>query len=59
MCVSDIRYHQQLASPQPMNLKNEFSPLVPTVVGLNGYALLVTNTVISIIIDGQGQFDIF
>ena len=48
ICVFDIRYHQTFATPQPIIEKIEFSAPVPAAVGVTGYALLLTNKVISI-----------
>ena len=56
--VFDIRYHQEFATPQPVEVKFEFSPAAEAAVGLTGYAVTLIDKVISKNGDGQRQFDI-
>ena len=48
LCVFDIRHHQNYSSAQPIKVRFDFRPAVPTATNLLGYALLLTNKEISI-----------
>ena len=54
--VSDIRYRQIFTAPQPIKVEFKLGEVVPTDV--NGYALLLTNKLVSIGSDGQRHFDL-
>ena len=54
--VFDIRYQKNFESIQPINVEFEFDGTVPA--GIYGYALVLTNRIISISSDGQRHFDI-
>ena len=56
--VFDIRHHQDHSSAQPIKVRFHFRPAVPAATNLIGYALLLTNTKISISSDAQRQFDL-
>ena len=52
----DIRYQKNFESSQPIKVEFKFDGVVP--VGINGYALVLTNKLLSISIDGQRMFDL-
>ena len=52
----DIRYQKNFESSQPIKVESEFDGVVPA--GIYGYALVLTNKLISISSDGQGMFDL-
>ena len=52
----DIRYQKNFENSQPVKVEFEFSENV--VAGLYGYALVLTNKLISISSDGQRMFDL-
>ena len=52
----DIRYQKNLESSQPINVEFKFDGVVPA--GIYGYALVLTNKLISITGDGQRMFDL-
>ena len=54
--VFDIRYQKTFGSTQSIKVEFKFSGNVPD--NINGYALVLTNEIISISSDGQRQFDI-
>ena len=54
--VFNIRYQKNFESVQPINVEFEFDGAVPA--GIYGYALVLTNRIISISSDGQRHFDI-
>ena len=54
--VFDIRYQKSFESAQPIKVAFKFGGLVPA--GIYGYALVLTNQLISISTDGQLHFDI-
>ena len=54
--VFDIRYQKNFESPQPIKVEFKFSENVPA--ARYGYALVLTNNLISINSDGQRHFDI-
>ena len=54
----DIRHHQDNSSAQPLKVRFDFRPAVPTATNLIGYALLLANKDLSISSDGQRQFDL-
>ena len=49
--VFDIRYHKNFKSAQPIKVEFEFDGVVPG--GIYGYALVLTNRLVSISSDGQ------
>ena len=51
----DIRYQKNFESSQPIKVEFKFDGVVPA--GIYGYALVLTNEVISISSDGQRMFD--
>ena len=51
----DIRYQKNFESSQPIEVEFKFDEVVPT--GIYGYALVLTNGLISISSDGQRMFD--
>ena len=53
--VFDIRYQKNLESAQPTKVEFNFSESVPA--GIHGYALVLTNELVSISSDGQRHFD--
>ena len=53
--VSNIRYQKNLESAQPIKTEFKFSEDVPA--RIYGYALVLTNQLVSISSDGQRQFD--
>ena len=54
--VFDIRYHKNYTASQPIKIEFKFDGLVPD--NVNGYALVLTNKLISISSDGQRHFDL-
>ena len=52
----DIRYQKNLECAQPIKVEFKFSQNIPT--GIYGYALLLTNILVSITSDGQRHFDL-
>ena len=52
--VFDIRYQKKLESAQPIKVKFNFLAIVPA--GIYGYALVLTNNLVSISSDGQRHF---
>ena len=52
----DIRYQKDFESSQPIKVEFKFGGVVP--VGIYGYALVLTNKLISISSDGQRMFDL-
>ena len=52
----DIRYQKNFESSQPIKVEFKFSSVVPA--GIYGYALVLTNKLISISSDGQRMFDL-
>ena len=54
--VFDIRYQKNFESAQPINIEFKFDGVVPA--GIYGYALVLTNNLISISSDGQRHFDL-
>ena len=53
----DIRYQKTLENAQPSKKECKFLENVPA--GRYGYALVLTNKLVSILIDGQRHFDLF
>ena len=54
--VFDIRYPKKFVSAQPIKVEVNFSESVPA--GVYGYALVLTNKLISISSDGQRRFEL-
>ena len=54
--VFDIRYQKNFESAQPIKVEYKFSENVPA--GIYGYALVLTNKLISLSSDGQRHFDL-
>ena len=54
--VFDIRYQQNFTASQPIKLEFKFDGIVLNDV--NGYALVLTNKLVSISSDGQRHFDL-
>ena len=52
----DIRYQKCFENAQPVKVEFKFSENIPA--GIYGYALVLTNKLISISIDGQRMFDL-
>ena len=52
----DIRYQKNFESSQPIKVEFKFDGVVPA--GIYGYALVLTNRLISISSDGQRKFDL-
>ena len=52
----DIRYQKNFESSQPIKVQFKFDGVVPA--GIEGYALVLTNRLISISSDGQRMFDL-
>ena len=52
----DIRYQKDFKSSQPIKVEFKFNGMVPA--GIYGYALVLTNRLISISSDGQRMFDL-
>ena len=55
--VFDIRYQINFESSQPIKVEFKFGGLVPA--GIYGYALVLTNRLLSISADGQRMFDLY
>ena len=55
--VFDIRHYQDYSSAQPIKVGFVFRPAIPAGNNLIGYALLLTNKLVSLSSDGQKQFD--
>ena len=53
--VFDIRYQKSLETAQPVNVEFKFSEDVPA--RIYGYALVLTNKLVSISSDGQRHFN--
>ena len=47
----DIRYQKNFESSQPIKVEIKFDGIIPA--GINGYALVLTNKLISVSSDGQ------
>ena len=54
--VFDIRYQKNFESSQPIKVEFKFDGVVPA--GIYGYALVLTNKLVSISSDGQRMFDL-
>ena len=54
--VFDIRYQKNFTNSQPIKVEIKFEGVVPN--DINGYALVLTNKLISISSDGQRHFDL-
>ena len=54
--VFDIRYQKNFTNSQPIKVDFKFEGVVPN--DINGYALVLTNKLISISSDGQRHFDL-
>ena len=52
----DIRYQKNFESSQPIKVEFKFDGIIPA--GIYGYALVLTNKLISISSDGQRMFDL-
>ena len=56
--VFDIGHHHDFSSAQPIKVRLDFRPAVEVATILIGYALLLTNKILSFSSDGQRQFDL-
>ena len=54
--VFDIRYQKNYTASQPIKVEFKFDGIVPN--NVNGYALVLTNKLVSISSDGQRHFDL-
>ena len=54
--VFDIRYQKNFTNSQPIKVEFKFEGVVPN--DINGYALVLTNKLVSISSDGQRHFDL-
>ena len=54
--VFDIRYQKRFANSQPIKVEFKFDGVVPN--DINGYALVLTNKLVSVSSDGQRHFDL-
>ena len=54
--VFDIRYQKKYTASQPIKVEFKFDRVVPN--NVNGYALVLTNKLVSISSDGQRHFDL-
>ena len=54
----DIHHHQDYSSAQLNKVRFDFRPAIPVSTILIGYALLLTNKLVSVSSDGQRQFDL-
>ena len=54
--VFDIRYKKNYTASQPIKVEFKFDGVVPN--NVNGYALVLTNKLVSISSDGQRHFDL-
>ena len=52
----DVRYQKNFKSAQPIEVEFKFSEYIPA--GIYGYALVLTNRLVSIAADGQRMFDL-
>ena len=55
--VFDIRYQKTFPNSQPIKVEIKFEGVVPN--DINGYALVLTNKLVSVSSDGQRHFDLF
>ena len=56
LCVFDIRYQKKYTASQPIQVEFKFNGFIPN--DFNGYALVLTNKLISISSVGQRHFDL-
>ena len=56
LCVSYVQYQKNLESAQPINVEFKFSKKLPA--GIYGYALVLTNQLVSIRSEGQLHLDL-
>ena len=56
--VFDFRHHQDYSSAQPVKARFDFRPAFPAATNLIGYALLLSNKLVSVSSDGQKQIDL-
>ena len=56
MYVFDIRYQKNFESSQPIKVEFKFDGVIPA--GIYGFALVLTNKLISVSSDGQRMFDL-
>ena len=54
--VFDIRYQKKFTNSQPIKVEFKFDGVVPN--DINGYALVLTNKLLSVSSDGQRPFDL-
>ena len=54
--IFDIRYQENFTNSQPIKVEFKFEGLVPN--DINGYALVLTNKLVSVSSDGQRHFDL-
>ena len=54
--VFDIRYQKNFTNSQPIKVEFKFEGIVPN--DINGYALVLTNKLVSVSSDGQRHFDL-
>ena len=54
--VFDIRYQQNVTASKPIKVKFEFEKVVPN--DINGYALVLSNKLVSVSSHGQRHFDL-
>ena len=54
--VFDIRYQKNFTNSQPIKVEFKFDGVIPN--DINGYALVLTNKLVSISSDGQRHFDL-
>ena len=54
--VFDVRYQKNFTNSQPIKVEFKFVGVVP--IDINGYALVLTNKMVSISSDGQRPFDL-
>ena len=54
--IFDIRYQENFTNSQPIKVEFKFDGVVPN--DINGYALVLTNKLLSISSDGQRHFDL-
>ena len=57
--VFHMRHHQDCSSAQPIKVRIDFRPAVPAATNLIGYAILLTNKLVSVSSNGQRQFGWF
>ena len=55
--VFDVRYQKNFTNSQPIKVEFKFEGIVPN--DINGYALVLTNKLVSVSSDGQRDFDLF